>query len=135
LTFTGAKKIWRNAQKILDPQPGKIHNLFNVTTLLQAFPASFPCLLHPPPLGVDLARLQRAALFFLQSRRAALNHAVARQHRLLRRIGLRKALEQLTGMACNAGPGRLIRVSPDTQKPVQSVKSAKQRLTGLANLQ
>jgi hypothetical protein len=31
-------------------QPGKIHNLFNVTTLLQAFPASFPCLLHPPPL-------------------------------------------------------------------------------------
>jgi large subunit ribosomal protein L13 len=36
-----------------------------------------------------------------------LNHAVARQHRLLRRIGLRKALEQLTGMACNAGPWSL----------------------------
>jgi len=30
-----------------------------------------------------------------------LNHAVARHHRLLRRIGLRKALERLTGMACN----------------------------------
>jgi len=57
------EKRWRNAQKILDLSSRTRHNVSNVSTLLV-------CLLDfsmsPPPssFGVDLARLQRVALFF-----------------------------------------------------------------------
>jgi len=57
------QKRWRNAQKILDLSSRTRHNVFNVSTLLVCL-LDFP--MSPPPssFGVDLARLQRVALFF-----------------------------------------------------------------------
>ena len=59
------KKICGNAQKILDLCPLEGHNVYNVSSLVSAFVLGH-LRLSPPPssFGVDLARLQRVALFF-----------------------------------------------------------------------